>query len=363
MFPNRYFCVYLRQIIKQRLQMKKHICLLILGIICLSQNAFADSLSGHIHNEDGDSLSYATVYIEQLKYGVMADINGNYRIDNIKPGKYDVIVSFLGYKSTQHGIEIDGNATLDIALKEETVTLDEFVVLPKGMDFGTYIMNQVQKNIKPLGKRIKGYDCLVNARLNKKIDLTEMPKRGLIRFAMMLMGYKKVWDIMVKYPELSLKVAEEVHFNKGKVKGEDLQLLGYSPEMTEKEIKAIKKKDWFLDANPYDRFYQEVDKKIDQLKSKKSKYHLNYLGSYEEGDKQIHILMYGHTRVEIVDGCWQIRRMQYKARTRTIYFEFHEMQPGVYLPISGHAQFNLDYAKYPKGEIGLAFSYDYKSVR
>lgn len=337
--------------------------LTILIILAISNSIYADCLSGQIKNEEGEALPYASVFIASLNRGTTADIDGRFILDNIPAGNYDVTASFLGYKTDKMDIDVKGETRLDISLKEVAVTLEEFVVLPNGMDFATYIMTQVQKNIKPLGKRINTYDCYVEGKLHKKINLEKMPRKGLIRFAMMLLGYKKVFDIMTKYPELSIAVGMETHFAKGKVKGGDTKLLSYAPELTEKELKAVRNKDWFLDANAYDKFYEETNKKIKQLQSKKSKYKLAYHGSYEEGNRQVHILTYGRTRVEIVDGCWQIRRMQYKASTRTIYFEFQELYPNVYMPVSGHAQFNLDYAKFPKGEIGLSLSYDYGSVK
>ena len=33
--------------------------------------------------------------------GSTTNFNGNYRIDNIDPGKYELLVSYIGYKSQQ----------------------------------------------------------------------------------------------------------------------------------------------------------------------------------------------------------------------------------------------------------------------
>lgn len=339
-----------------------HTLALVALLLMLPIAALADTLTGTVRNAEGKGIPHASVYIERLKKGAMADAEGHYELTGLSAGRYELIVSYQGYKTLGYTVEVKGRTQKDLTMQEPVVALREVVVLPEGVDYATYIMNQLQKHIVPLKKRIAAYDCHVEATLMKNIDLHELPKKGAIRFGAALVGWKKVFDILMKYPYLSLTMSENVHYRKGSTKGDGLKLRSTSPTLTESERKAIMKKDWYLDANPYDVFYDEVEKKIKSLKSKKSKYKLSYKGSYQEGKHTIHILTYGHTRVEVVDGCWQIRRFDYKSSSRTIYFEFQEMAKGVFLPVGGHGRININYAKFPKGEVGLQYSYDYSSI-
>lgn len=324
---------------------------------------WAESLRGTITSESGEELAYASIFVEELQTGTITNVKGQFELKNIPLQECNVRVSFIGYRTETVHVNLREQNVLNLRMQEESVTLNEFVVLPDGMDFAHYVMSKVEKNIKPLKQRVSSYECTVNGHLGKDINLEDLRKRRLIHTAAALMGWGKIFNLMVKYPQFSVDLREDVRFTKGKMKSGELQIVNMTPQLSEKEQKIVMKKDWFLDDNTYDRFYDEVGKKIKSLKSKNSKYELTYGGSYEEGDNIIYIIKYGHTQVEIVDGCWQIRRMKYHGRGRTIYFEFHELKPGVYLPISGRAEININYAKYPKGQVGLAMSYDYRNVK
>lgn len=322
------------------------------------------SLYGTITNTAGQPLPYASIYIEDMQRGIVADENGKYIVPTFPAGNHMVRVSYIGYSTHNSLVMMNGkDIQHDFKLAEETMSLDELVILPKGMDFPTYIMRQLEKNIKPLKKRMASYDCTTTATLTKKIDLSDMHKRRTIRFAMLMMSWGKIFDIMVKYPDFSMTIAEDIHFSNGSQKNSKLRLIRTNPKLTDREIKSVMKKDWFLDKNPYDEFYDIVDKKISELKSRKSKYKVKYLGSYQENGKTILIVEYGKTHVEVVDGLWQIRRMRYKSGTRTISFEFQPLVSGVYLPTSGHAQYNIDYEGYPQGTVTMAMSLSYRNLK
>lgn len=325
--------------------------------------AHCQNIIGTVTNEKGEPMPYATVYNETLKQSAICDAAGRYEFVALPKGHHSLRASFIGYHTQTQNVDTENQTKVDFSLKEEVVSLSEFIVLPKGMDFCQYVMQQLEKNRKPLKKRLTSYDCRTTAKLEKSIDLAELRKRKTIRFALWVAGWAKNFDTMVKYKDLSITMAEDVHFNKGNIKNSNLQILATSPKLTASELKAIGKKDWYLDDNSYDRFYDEMHKKIKSLRAKNSKYKLSFHGSYEEGGKTIFILRYGHTQVDVVSGCWQIRRMRYKSGSRSIYFEFQELSPGVYLPVSGHAEYNINYTGYPKGTVKMSMAYRYRNVR
>ena len=59
------------------------------GVICgtVSDAKFKDALIG------------ASVVIEGTTVGAIADVEGNFRIENVKPGKYTIVASYVSYKS------------------------------------------------------------------------------------------------------------------------------------------------------------------------------------------------------------------------------------------------------------------------
>ena len=46
-----------------------------------------------------DALIGASVVIEGTTVGAIADVEGNFRIENVKPGKYTIVASYVSYKS------------------------------------------------------------------------------------------------------------------------------------------------------------------------------------------------------------------------------------------------------------------------
>ena len=77
------------------------------------------TLKGKITDEKGEGLIGASVEIIGKGLGAMADIDGNYAISNISPGKYDVKFSMLNYadKMIKVQILVDKITTLDMKLE------------------------------------------------------------------------------------------------------------------------------------------------------------------------------------------------------------------------------------------------------
>ena len=71
--------------------------------ICL-QYLFSQSvhyISGTVIDKDGEPLLGANVNLKGTYLGSTTDINGYYRIENIDPGKYVLMVSYIGYRSQE----------------------------------------------------------------------------------------------------------------------------------------------------------------------------------------------------------------------------------------------------------------------
>ncbi len=84
------------------------------------------SIKGVITDKQtNDSIPYATVVVrdtvDSLVIGVLSNINGEYLVNLIKPGKYNIEFSFIGYtKQITKGVSIDSNKTLILNVSLET---------------------------------------------------------------------------------------------------------------------------------------------------------------------------------------------------------------------------------------------------
>lgn len=120
-------------------QFKRLLSMLVLlftGIIMFGQGATTSSLSGTITDSNGDPLPGAAIVATHTpsgtQYATVADIAGNYRIQNMRVGgPYTVAVSFIGYQTqtyTEVTLRLGQTYVQDGQLSEATATLGEVVV-------------------------------------------------------------------------------------------------------------------------------------------------------------------------------------------------------------------------------------------
>jgi len=116
--------------------------LFILGLLLISTGQlFADpfmaesGLSGSVTDSiSGEPLPFASVQLiapndPQITYGVITDVNGQFKIRNIKTGQYKLIASYMGYDSYEAIISFgDRKEKLDIHLSQKQFSLDEIEV-------------------------------------------------------------------------------------------------------------------------------------------------------------------------------------------------------------------------------------------
>ena len=79
----------------------------------------------------GESIPGANVVIEGTLQGASTQVDGYFFINNVRPGTYTLVVSFVGYVSERiEGVRVSTGLTTpaDVALREEAVGLEELVV-------------------------------------------------------------------------------------------------------------------------------------------------------------------------------------------------------------------------------------------
>ena len=102
-------------------------CMLLTAGIC--GNAFAGNnetvvkqgaIRGRVIDNGKQTLPGASIFIENLKTGVISDVNGFYTLPNLKPGTYTVKVTYVGYSPIEMNITVPEGKTLekDIVMSE-----------------------------------------------------------------------------------------------------------------------------------------------------------------------------------------------------------------------------------------------------
>ena len=104
----------------------KLLCCIALTVLVFSVSAQQAVLSGKITNGKSVPVSGATVYLLNSNQGITSDNQGNYQFKNLAPGKYEVIVSSIGYASLSREIDVHGNSSeqVNFELKDVSVQLD-----------------------------------------------------------------------------------------------------------------------------------------------------------------------------------------------------------------------------------------------
>src|SRR5687768_9257299 len=112
--------------------MKKFILLFTLWLSM--QFAFAQqgntSLEGQVKDERGNPLPFASVSIEGTSKGTISDARGKFKLTNLLPGQYTLIISSIGYKAYQQKITA-GEAkaeVIDFTLQTSNELLNEVIV-------------------------------------------------------------------------------------------------------------------------------------------------------------------------------------------------------------------------------------------
>ncbi|MFV0248365.1 MAG: carboxypeptidase-like regulatory domain-containing protein, partial [Tenacibaculum sp.] len=81
-----------------------------------SQNA---SVKGKVLNPEGTAIESVNVFLENTDKGTATDKEGNYSIQNIAPGKYTLVFSYVSFKTKKQNIELKANQGLNLNITLE----------------------------------------------------------------------------------------------------------------------------------------------------------------------------------------------------------------------------------------------------
>ncbi len=120
-----------------------------MGGYAYAQNA---TIKGQVTETDGKTpIEFATVRLMQegeMVLGVVTDEKGNYTLSPVASGKYDLVVTYIGYQDyTLQGLEIRGNLTKiqDVSLGSSDQILDPVIITAERPIFEAGQVESVQR--------------------------------------------------------------------------------------------------------------------------------------------------------------------------------------------------------------------------
>ncbi len=86
------------------------------------------SVKGKIRDaSNGEPVIGATVYIEEIEYGVVTDVDGNFQM-NLIGGKYKVLITHVSMKREEYYFQVYSSGSVMLEMHKELKELDEVVI-------------------------------------------------------------------------------------------------------------------------------------------------------------------------------------------------------------------------------------------
>lgn len=109
--------------------MTKYIFSLLFAMLYISvytQNTATGTITDKKNNTP---LGEVSIYFPQIEKGTISNSNGKYEFNNLPPGDYKIIISFLGYKTISRPILIEKtNSIFNFQLEESAIEMEEVIV-------------------------------------------------------------------------------------------------------------------------------------------------------------------------------------------------------------------------------------------
>jgi len=135
--------------------------LLILAGIALAANT--GSVVGRVvDKKTGEPLVGASVIVEGTELGNATDLNGQYQIINIPPGKYNVTASYTGYNDQR---------TEDVLVVQDNVATVDFKLSPTVIDIG-HTVEVVAEKWRPVDRRQVTVERTITSEDFKRLPVT-----------------------------------------------------------------------------------------------------------------------------------------------------------------------------------------------
>ncbi|MBN2731261.1 MAG: SusC/RagA family TonB-linked outer membrane protein [Balneolaceae bacterium] len=108
------------------------VCALVMTSAAFAQGTITGTITDA---QTGETIPGANVFIPELGQGASTDAEGQYTINNVPAGTYNMRITFVGYKTINRSVDVDAGeeTVLNITLEADVFGLDEVVVTGVGV--------------------------------------------------------------------------------------------------------------------------------------------------------------------------------------------------------------------------------------
>ena len=131
--------------------------------------AFGQVLKGRVQDDKKIGISYASVYIKEVKQGIAANENGEFEL-KLPPGKYTIVVQSLGYDGQTIEVQLPQSAPIVISLSEKAYELPTVYLLGTGEDPAYVIMRKAIGMAPYYRNVVSSYRADVYLKTNIKVE-------------------------------------------------------------------------------------------------------------------------------------------------------------------------------------------------
>ncbi len=327
----------------------KKLLLLSLLLISAFTYSFASGIKGTIKSDDGQVLSYASIFVKQTGTGSTTNENGYYEI-LLSAGTYDVVYQYLGFETVVRTVDVGETFTeVNIVLKTQVTVLQNVTVNAGNEDPAYTIMRKAIAKANYHRNQLDGYTARI---------------------------YIKGTGKLLDYPWLAKRALEKEGVEKGRVYiSESVSDVTYTrPGKYEEKVISIHSDGKDNNTAPnrfiYGSFYEpEIAGTISPLSPKSfSYYRFEYLGTFKDRDYEVSRIRVtprsrGDNVVEgviyIVEDWWAIHSLDVSTTKMGIKVAIKSM----YAPIDDKAWMPVTHQFKVDGKIlGFEFTYNYLST-
>jgi len=327
--------------------MKQFLLPLLYISICFP--CISGGIKGFVKAEDGSSMPFASIYIQQTGSGAATDLTGYFEVP-LQPGHYDVVFKFIGYESVTRIINVDSVfIEINITLKPQSIMLQTVVISAGKEDPAYTIMRKAIAKAKYHVQQLDSYTAKVYIKGKGKLN---------------------------DYPWLAKKMLEKEGITKDRLFiSESVSEVKYTrPNKFEEKVIAVytQGKDRNTSPNNYifGSFYEpEIAETISPLSPKAfSYYKFEYLGTFKDGNYEISKIKViprsnGDNvfdgEIFIVENWWSIHSLELKSTKLGIRFKVKE----IYNPIEEKAWMPVSMQAIVSGKVfGFDFAGSYNAT-
>jgi hypothetical protein len=174
--------------------------LITLLLLYFVNNLFGQTVvKGIVTDDANQTIPFAAVYLSKTTIGTMTNKDGAYKLTIPQEGEYELVSSFIGYKSSARVISVEGkNLTINIRLTESPILLNEITVKSKDRNRE---QNYALFNKLFLGETVNALNCKI---LNPEdlylyrepnSNLLKGQSRKSLRIENRALGYTILYDL------------------------------------------------------------------------------------------------------------------------------------------------------------------------